>query len=44
MHWRPGGAEERVATPGAEWFAFRDGLIVEIRDRRGSGAIDDWGD
>ena len=25
------GDRERVATRGAEWFVFRDGLIVEIR-------------
>ena len=31
MFWRPGGAGERVATRGAEWFVFRDGLIAEIR-------------
>lgn len=34
MYWRPdgpGGSDERVATRGAEWFVFRDGLIAEIR-------------
>jgi ketosteroid isomerase-like protein len=31
MHWRPTGSEQRVATRGAEWFVFRDGLIAEIR-------------
>ena len=31
MFWRPDGARERVATRGAEWFVFRDGLIAEIR-------------
>jgi ketosteroid isomerase-like protein len=31
MHWRPDGAARRVATRGAEWFVFRDGLIAEIR-------------
>ncbi|MQA14282.1 MAG: nuclear transport factor 2 family protein [Pseudonocardiaceae bacterium] len=31
MFWLPEGSEERVATRGAEWFVFRDGLIAEIR-------------
>ena len=31
MFWRPRGDGERVATRGAEWFVFRDGLIAEIR-------------
>ncbi len=31
MWWRPGGAGERIATRGAEWFTFDDGLIREIR-------------
>jgi ketosteroid isomerase-like protein len=31
MFWRPDGATGRVATRGAEWFVFRDGLIAEIR-------------
>lgn len=31
MFWRPDGAAERIATRGAEWFTFADGLIVEIR-------------
>jgi ketosteroid isomerase-like protein len=29
--WRLGGEGERVATRGAEWFVFREGLIAEIR-------------
>jgi len=31
MFWQPQGSSERVATRGAEWFVFRDGLIAEIR-------------
>ena len=32
MTWRPGGAGERIATRGAEWFTFAaDGRITEIR-------------
>jgi ketosteroid isomerase-like protein len=31
MFWRPEGSAERVATRGAEWFTFSDGLIHEIR-------------
>ncbi|MDN5859908.1 MAG: nuclear transport factor 2 family protein [Pseudonocardia sp.] len=32
MTWRPGGAGERIATRGAEWFCFAaDGRISEIR-------------
>ncbi|MEN2738419.1 nuclear transport factor 2 family protein [Microbacterium sp. X-17] len=31
MSWMPAGADEPVATRGAEWFVFRDGLISEIR-------------
>lgn len=31
MFWRPAGSPQRVATRGAEWFAFEDGLIREIR-------------
>jgi ketosteroid isomerase-like protein len=31
MSWLPSGAEGHVATRGAEWFEFRDGLISEIR-------------
>ena len=31
MWWRPGGAGERIATRGAEWFTFDGGLIREIR-------------
>jgi hypothetical protein len=33
MFSRPAGAGPgaRIATRGAEWFVFRDGLIVEIR-------------
>lgn len=31
MFWRPPGAQERVATRGAEWFTFSGGLIREIR-------------
>ncbi|MEJ2863992.1 nuclear transport factor 2 family protein [Actinomycetospora flava] len=31
MFWLPAGADERVATRGAEWFVLRDGLIAEIR-------------
>jgi ketosteroid isomerase-like protein len=31
LFWLPGGASERVATRGAEWFVLRDGLIAEIR-------------
>jgi len=30
VFWNPGNGE-RVATRGAEWFRFRDGLIAEIR-------------
>lgn len=31
LFWRPQGHAGRVATRGAEWFVFRDGLIAEIR-------------
>jgi ketosteroid isomerase-like protein len=31
MFWRPTADAERIATRGAEWFVFRDGLIFEIR-------------
>jgi ketosteroid isomerase-like protein len=31
MWWLPDGADERVATRGAEWFTCSDGLIREIR-------------
>ena len=31
MWWRPEGGAERVATRGAEWFAFDGELIREIR-------------
>ena len=31
MSWLPPAADQPVATRGAEWFAFRDGLISEIR-------------
>lgn len=31
MFWRPAGGVQRVATRGAEWFDFEDGLIREIR-------------
>ena len=31
MWWLPEGAQERVATRGAEWFTRQDGLIREIR-------------
>lgn len=31
MFWRPHDATARVATRGAEWFTFADGLIREIR-------------
>jgi ketosteroid isomerase-like protein len=31
MFWRPSGATTRIATRGAEWFTFTDGLIREIR-------------
>ena len=31
MWWLPEGADERVATRGAEWFTCADGLIREIR-------------
>ena len=31
MSWTPSGKEHSVATRGAEWFVFRDGLISEIR-------------
>lgn len=31
MTWYPVGHEEPVATRGAEWFTFEDGLIREIR-------------
>jgi ketosteroid isomerase-like protein len=32
MFWRPTGAEQRVASRGAEWFTFADdGRIAEIR-------------
>lgn len=31
MFWRPGGAGERIATRGAEWFTLADGVITEIR-------------
>lgn len=31
MYWRSEAAGPRIATRGAEWFVFRDGLIYEIR-------------
>jgi ketosteroid isomerase-like protein len=31
MFWRPTPEAERIATRGAEWFVFRDGVILEIR-------------
>ena len=31
MFWRPKPNAQRIATRGAEWFVFRDGLIFEIR-------------
>ena len=31
MFWKPAGRTDRVATRGAEWFTFEDGLIREIR-------------
>ena len=31
LFWRPDGSGPRVATRGAEWFTFQDGLIAEIR-------------
>jgi ketosteroid isomerase-like protein len=31
MFWRPTPDSQRIATRGAEWFVFRDGLIFEIR-------------
>jgi ketosteroid isomerase-like protein len=31
MSWLPPGADGPVATRGAEWFVFREGLISEIR-------------
>lgn len=31
LFWTPAGDQKRVVTRGAEWFDFRDGLIVEIR-------------
>lgn len=31
MFWRPPGSGDRVATRGAEWFTFSEGLIREIR-------------
>ncbi|GAA5092253.1 hypothetical protein GCM10025760_20640 [Microbacterium yannicii] len=31
MSWTPSGKEQSVATRGAEWFVFREGLISEIR-------------
>ena len=31
MFWRPKHGRERIATRGAEWFVFKDGLISEIR-------------
>ena len=31
MFWRPTPDAPRIATRGAEWFVFRDGLIFEIR-------------
>lgn len=31
MFWRPQPGAERIATRGAEWFVFEDGLIREIR-------------
>ena len=31
MFWRPTPDAPRIATRGAEWFVFRDGLISEIR-------------
>ncbi len=44
MFWRPQGRGERVATRGAEWFSFEDGLIREIRSyyqmRAGTSELD----
>ena len=31
LFWTPPETGERVATRGAEWYVFRDGLISEIR-------------
>ena len=31
MFWRPEPGVDRIATRGAEWFVFEDGLIREIR-------------
>ncbi len=31
MFWSRGNADERIATRGAEWFVFENGLIREIR-------------
>ncbi|WP_158744428.1 nuclear transport factor 2 family protein [Acidisphaera sp. L21] len=31
MFWCPAPGQPRIATRGAEWFVFRDGLIAEIR-------------
>ena len=31
MFWRPEKGADRIATRGAEWFVFEDGLIREIR-------------
>lgn len=31
MSWLPSGEDQPVATRGAEWFVFREGLISEIR-------------
>ena len=44
MFWRPTPDAPRIATRGAEWFVFRDGLIFEIRSyyqqRNGSTELD----
>ncbi len=31
LFWTPAPGADRVATRGAEWYVFRDGLISEIR-------------
>ena len=31
MFWRPAPDAQRIATRGAEWFVFQDGLNFEIR-------------
>ena len=44
MFWRPTPDAQCIATRGAEWFVFRDGLILEIRSyyqqRNGSTELD----